>query len=163
AARPSVAGIRLGVHPHQTRVVVDLTAAPDYNVFALADPPRIVIDLGGTELTLTDDQMPARRGRVAPVRAARPAPATARGPPGRAGRPARGTSRIALDLGAAGGVAQVQLLAGSAERPYRLVVDLEEVVADGGAAPAVADVPAVADPPTAPAAAPRPEQKPAAA
>jgi N-acetylmuramoyl-L-alanine amidase len=132
AAKPAVSGVRLGLHPGTTRVVVDLSGAPEYQVFALADPPRIVIDLTGTDLDLAEDKIPGKRGLVEGVRAGRPAP---------------GMSRITLDLTDPSRIAKVQLLPGSDSRPYRLVVDLAKGAppADG---PMPADAPA-ADAPTA--------------
>ncbi|MBX6320664.1 MAG: N-acetylmuramoyl-L-alanine amidase [Rhodospirillaceae bacterium] len=124
AGEPAVAGVRLGLHPHLTRVVVDLTGAPDYRVFALDDPPRIVIDLSGAALDLSPDDLPGQRGLVAAVRAGRPAP---------------GVSRITIDLAATAAVADVELLKGSQRRPYRLVVDLTAEEPDADAVVARAD------------------------
>src|SRR5690606_41769173 len=45
AARPSVLDARLGIHPGMTRVVLELSEASAWRVFALPNPDRVVIDL----------------------------------------------------------------------------------------------------------------------
>ena len=44
-AAPAVVDIRSGLHPQMTRVVVELTEKVAYEVFTLADPYRVVVDL----------------------------------------------------------------------------------------------------------------------
>src|SRR5690554_6511483 len=44
-ARPAVLDARLGIHPDMTRVVLELSEASAWRVFALPNPNRVVIDL----------------------------------------------------------------------------------------------------------------------
>ncbi|WOJ95073.1 AMIN domain-containing protein [Congregibacter variabilis] len=48
AQSKSVTGLRLGVSPERTRVVVDLSAATEYRFFRLSNPERLVLDLSDT-------------------------------------------------------------------------------------------------------------------
>ena len=43
-------GFRVWTDPDKTRAVLDLDAVVDYQVFTLADPPRVVIDLPHSDL-----------------------------------------------------------------------------------------------------------------
>lgn len=49
-AAPASAGIRVGREAGRTRMVVDLSAAPRFDLFELSGPDRIVIDLKNTQL-----------------------------------------------------------------------------------------------------------------
>lgn len=112
AGQPSVLDVRLGVHPDMTRVVIDLTEAPGYRIFTLADPYRVVIDLTEVSWKLPDDRVPEGRGVVQALRYGLFAP---------------GTSRVVLDLAGPTRIRDVQLLPAASAMPIRLVVDLEEV------------------------------------
>ena len=48
-SKPLVLGIRLGLHPDATRLVLELSAPPAYRVTLLDGPPRIAIDLTDVE------------------------------------------------------------------------------------------------------------------
>jgi N-acetylmuramoyl-L-alanine amidase len=127
AAQPSVLDVRVGVHPDMTRVVIDLTEAPGYRIFTLADPYRVVIDLTEVGWQLPDGRVPAGRGFIQSLRFGLFAP---------------GTSRVVLDLSEPTRVRQVQLLPAASAAPVRLVIDLEEAdeasfIASIGAAPIV--------------------------
>ena len=127
AAQPSVLDVRVGVHPDMTRVVIDLTEAPGYRIFTLADPYRVVIDLTEVGWQLPDGRVPAGRGFIQSLRFGLFAP---------------GTSRVVLDLSEPTRVRQVQLLPSASAAPVRLVIDLEEAdeasfIASIGAAPIV--------------------------
>ena len=41
-------GVRMHEAPEYTRVVFDISGPVDYELFSLADPARVVIDLAGT-------------------------------------------------------------------------------------------------------------------
>ncbi|MDB4476028.1 AMIN domain-containing protein [bacterium] len=45
AQSKSVTGLRLGISPERTRVVVDLSAATEYRFFRLSDPELVVLDI----------------------------------------------------------------------------------------------------------------------
>lgn len=51
AAAPSITAIRHGVRGEQIRVVIDLNAKPDYEVFDVENPDRIAINLKGTRIS----------------------------------------------------------------------------------------------------------------
>ena len=50
AATPTVTGVRVWAGPDQTRVVLDLTAPSKHQLFTLAGPDRLVVDLAGASL-----------------------------------------------------------------------------------------------------------------
>ena len=50
SAAPSVTDVRLGPYGEGTRLIVELTGAVEFEVFALARPERLVIDLPPVEL-----------------------------------------------------------------------------------------------------------------
>ncbi len=62
-----VEGLRVWSGPASTRIVLDLSTATAYRVFALDAPNRIVIDLTDAQISLPID-IPAPRGFVAGVR-----------------------------------------------------------------------------------------------
>ena len=69
-----------------TRATIDLATAPEYRLFTLAGPDRLVLDLPGTTLA-AGVRLPGANGLVAGVRTGAPVP---------------GTLRIVFDLGRAG-------------------------------------------------------------
>ena len=111
-AKPAVTDAKLGVEPDRTRVVLDLTAATSFKVFALADPQRVVIDLDEVDWKIPAGRKLQGRGLVAAMRY---------------GLFKVGTSRIVLDLAAPAAVAQVTLLDKSGSDPRRLLIDLTPV------------------------------------
>jgi N-acetylmuramoyl-L-alanine amidase len=108
AAAPTVVDIRSGLHPDKTRVVVELTEQVVYEVFTLADPYRVVVDL--PEL----------------VWQVRPEPDIAKGLIGnlRYGVFRPGTSRIVVDATGPVSVA-ASLLPPGQGGGHRLVLDLK--------------------------------------
>ena len=66
-----------------TRATLDLATLPDYRMFPLANPARLVIDLPGTTLA-PGARLPGANGLISAVRSGQPEP---------------GTLRIVLDLG----------------------------------------------------------------
>ncbi|WP_374384008.1 N-acetylmuramoyl-L-alanine amidase [Dongia sp.] len=111
-AKPAVTDAKLGVEPDRTRVVLDLTAATGFKVFALADPQRVVIDLDEVDWQIPAGRKLQGRGLVAAMRY---------------GLFKVGTSRIVLDLAAPAAVTQVTLLDKSGSDPRRLLIDLTPV------------------------------------
>lgn len=109
-AKPAVLDVRLGLHPDKTRVVLDLTEAPGYRIFPLAQPYRMVVDLTEVDWRLPDGHAPEGRGLVQSLRYGLFAP---------------GTSRVVLDLAGPTHVREVQLLPATGSAPVRLVIDLE--------------------------------------
>ncbi|MFQ5785970.1 MAG: N-acetylmuramoyl-L-alanine amidase [Alphaproteobacteria bacterium] len=113
-AKPAVVGVRIGVHPDSTRVVLDLTANLDYRVFTLPTPYRVVIDLPEVEWRVTTANLAPGRGLVQRFRYGLFRP---------------GTSRLVVDVGAPVSVRKVFMLRPTADFGYRLVLDLAAVAA----------------------------------
>mgnify|MGYP003331392228 FL=1 len=72
-ADPEITGMRLWHGPDRTRLVMDLTAAVEYEIFTLTDPDRLVIDLAGTGLK-EEMQLPDGDGPIQRIRTGRPDP-----------------------------------------------------------------------------------------
>ncbi|MGH8135986.1 MAG: N-acetylmuramoyl-L-alanine amidase [Steroidobacteraceae bacterium] len=70
AAATELEEVRLWASPDSTRVVLDLSAAVSYSVFALADPDRVVIDLEQTGADVVQLPAAATVGVVSGVRIA---------------------------------------------------------------------------------------------
>lgn len=100
---------RLAGDAERTRFALDLSAAPETGVFALADPYRIVIDLGDVAFDLPAGTGTEARGLVKGWRF---------------GEIARGKARIVLDLTGPVSVDSTVWLPPAGEEPGRLVVDL---------------------------------------
>jgi N-acetylmuramoyl-L-alanine amidase len=109
-AKPAVTDAKLGVEPELTRVVLDLSAATGFKVFALADPQRVVIDLDEVDWQIPAGRKLQGRGLVAAMRY---------------GLFKVGTSRIVLDLAAPATVSQVALVDKTEKLPRRLLIDLK--------------------------------------
>lgn len=81
ASLPAAAGtarvtdVRLWSGPEGTRLVIELSAPAEYDVFALDDPHRIVVDLANTTLPASET-LPAGQG---PVKALRSGPQSGHG------------------------------------------------------------------------------------
>jgi N-acetylmuramoyl-L-alanine amidase len=109
-AEPAVTALRIGEDANKTRIVFELSRKVAYQVHAVADPYRVVIDL------------PAVAWGIKPAR-----------PPGglisdyRFGLFKPGTSRIVLDVQRPVEIAKSFLLEPEGTFPYRLVVDLRPV------------------------------------
>ncbi|WP_282605627.1 N-acetylmuramoyl-L-alanine amidase [Pelagibius sp. Alg239-R121] len=120
-AKPNVSVIRIGEHPDKTRLVLELSEAPNYRVFLLPNPYRVVIDLPELDWTVPENRIPDGRGVIEALRF---------------GLFAAGTSRVVLDLKQPALVKSVFVLPPKDGRPHRLVVDVEPVsVAAFNAAP----------------------------
>ncbi|WP_334129126.1 N-acetylmuramoyl-L-alanine amidase [Sneathiella sp.] len=105
-----VSAVRLGQHETKTRFVMELNAAPTFDVFLLADPYRIVIDL--PELTWrAGDTSLHRKGVVRNFRW---------------GLFKKGTSRVVLDVTGPVKILQTAVLPPSSGMPWRFFMDIQE-------------------------------------
>ncbi len=108
AAAVELQDVRLWASPESTRVVLDLSGPPDFNVFTLSGPERVVLDLDATRFDAARLRLPAASGLVAGLRIAE-----------REG----GALRLVLDLGS-----RVRpnsfLTPPNASYGHRLVIDL---------------------------------------
>lgn len=105
-----VSSARLGQHTDKTRFVLEMSAAPKYNVFLLADPYRIVIDL--PELNWQADENAGRKkGLVENYRF---------------GLFKKDTSRVVLDVGAPVKILRTVTLPPSSGKPYRFFIDIQK-------------------------------------
>ncbi|NMH65312.1 N-acetylmuramoyl-L-alanine amidase [Shewanella salipaludis] len=111
AAANKLDGVRIWAAPESTRVVFDLSSAPDYSQFTLTGPYRLVVDLKQTSTSLKLADIANNSKLVKRVRASQ--------------SPEKGTLRLVIDL--AKPVA-ANLFSLPATPPYgnRLVVDLED-------------------------------------
>lgn len=112
-ARPVVSDVSLTGDATQASIDVVLSSAPQFHVFYLADPYRIVID------------MPAVDWRATPLAAEQETLVTGL----RHGVPKTGISRLVLDLAAPARVASADYLAGDGSTQTRLRINLEAVSA----------------------------------
>ena len=60
ASPARVTDVRLWSGPEGTRLVIELSAPVEYDVFALDDPDRIVVDLANTTLPANESLPPGR-------------------------------------------------------------------------------------------------------
>lgn len=70
-AATEVEGVRLWRAPDHTRLVFDLSGPAEHNLFTLADPHRVVIDISDTRLRAQLDALPLDNTPIARVRHAR--------------------------------------------------------------------------------------------
>ena len=133
-AQPMVSQVRIGEHPDKTRFVMELSEAPRYRVFTLADPFRVVIDLPELRWAPGRGEGDQKGGLIAAMRFGLFAP---------------GTSRVVLDLSAPARVSRVFVLPPTGNYPYRLVIDVVPVSRASFLAARAA--PIVSDPPLDPA------------
>ncbi|WP_299797550.1 N-acetylmuramoyl-L-alanine amidase [uncultured Shewanella sp.] len=104
-------GVRIWAAPESTRVVFDLSKAPDFTYFTLTGPYRLVVDLKGTSTSLNLKKVANNSKIVKRVRISKP--------------PSKGTLRLVIDLTKP---VKANLFALSPTAPYgnRLVVDLDD-------------------------------------
>jgi N-acetylmuramoyl-L-alanine amidase len=100
---------RLGGDPKRTRFVLDLDREVPFNVFALADPYRVIIDLPQIAFQLPAGAGDKGRGLVSAYRF---------------GLIAVGKSRVVLDIDAPARIEKAFALPPQDGQPARLVVDL---------------------------------------
>jgi len=110
AAEPIViSSLRLGVHPDHTRIVLDMTGAPQMQIFNLKDPDRIVVDLKGAEFSISGPYAPPTSGVISQYRYGLFKP---------------GLSRLVLDLRKSALIKQSFFLPGSNGKGNRFVIDI---------------------------------------
>jgi N-acetylmuramoyl-L-alanine amidase len=112
AAKPGVSVIRIGEHADKTRLVLEISEAPNYRVFLLPNPYRVVIDLPELDWSVPERKIPQGRGAIGALRFGLFAP---------------GTSRVVLDLNQPVLIKEVFVLPPKEGLPYRMVVDIEPV------------------------------------
>jgi N-acetylmuramoyl-L-alanine amidase len=109
AAAPQVTGVRVGVYPAKTRIVLDVTGAVKFSSFILPEPYRVVLDM--SEVTWSSSlKNPPKGGLVTGMRFGLFKP---------------GSSRVVLDSVGPVRVAKAFMIPPSGKnRSYRLVVDI---------------------------------------
>ena len=107
----SVTDVRIGQHGNTTRFVLDLTDSVEYQVFALADPDRIVIDVPQFLWTAPDKDLEAKAGLISGYRYGVFQP---------------GQSRLVLDLDQPALVKRAFLIPPQGDVGYRFVLDIEK-------------------------------------
>ncbi|MEE8334677.1 MAG: N-acetylmuramoyl-L-alanine amidase [Alphaproteobacteria bacterium] len=110
-AAPLVQSVRVGDYPAKTRFVLDLTAPVRFDVFTLANPYRVVIDLPEVGWKIRPGSAP--RSRL--IRGYR------------LGLFQPGNSRVVIDVARPVVVAKAFLLPPGDKRAHRLVIDLKPV------------------------------------
>ncbi len=68
ATAVQVNAVRLWAGPENTRVVLDLSAPAAHEVFTLANPDRVVVDIPSGRLSLTEQSLPTVAGVVRDIR-----------------------------------------------------------------------------------------------
>jgi len=111
-------GFRVWTDPEKTRAVLDLDSLVDYQVFTLADPPRVVIDLPHSALDHALRLVDEHAGVIEKVRH---------------GRPNKDTLRIVLDLQNSSTLKSF-MLDPTGDYGHRLVIDLFPENGAGGSA-----------------------------
>ena len=114
ASAPSVTDVQLDRYGEGTRIVVELTEAVEFEIFALARPQRLVVDLSPVDWELPEKTLAFGRDGVAQIRF---------------GRFRADTSRIVIDLERPLVLGRAQWLEADAVSgaPYRLILDLAPV------------------------------------
>ena len=105
-----VSSVRLGLHEDKTRFVMEMSAEPKYDVFLLADPYRIVIDLPELDWR-ADDSGGRQKGIVQNYRF---------------GLFKKDTSRVVLDVGGPVTILRTVILPPSSGKPYRFFIDIQK-------------------------------------
>jgi N-acetylmuramoyl-L-alanine amidase len=114
-ANPAVTGIRMGAQAESTRVVFDLTADLQHNIFTLPDPYRVVVDLPEVQWRLPANAQSVSQGMVQRFRYGLFKP---------------GVSRVVLDMSGPVVVSRSFMLQPTADFAWRLVLDLAPVSVD---------------------------------
>ena len=109
AATVTVTGVRIGVHPDRTRVVLDISEPVTSTIFALADPYRVIVDLPEMTWKASSSSFAARGGFIAGLRFGLFKP---------------GKSRLVLDASGPVKVSRSFIVPPGNGRGYRFVVDL---------------------------------------
>ncbi len=108
-AETAVHDIRIGIHREMTRVVLDLDAKVGFQIFTLADPYRIVVDLPDIRWLVPPAVARRKGGLVAGLRYGQYQP---------------GNARVVLDLKKPGTVSKSFIIPASKNNDPRLVIDI---------------------------------------
>ena len=107
----TVTDVRVGQHGDTTRFVLDLTGTVEYQVFALADPDRIVVDLPQFQWSASEKDGQTKHGLISGYRYGVFQP---------------GQSRLVLDLDKPAKIKRVFLIPPRGDFGYRFVIDIEQ-------------------------------------
>ncbi|MEH6402969.1 MAG: N-acetylmuramoyl-L-alanine amidase [Sneathiella sp.] len=109
ASAMEVSSVRLGVHSDKTRFVMEMSEKPNYNIFFLSNPYRIVIDM--QEVNWKASALGGKgKGVIQDYRY---------------GLFRKGTSRVVLDLKAPVKILRKVILPPSEGKPYRFFIDVQ--------------------------------------
>ncbi len=107
-AKSTVTSVRIGDYASKTRIVLELSGKVSFNVFSLADPYRVVVDLPEVDWRLKVDAVrPGKRITGFRFGLFRP-----------------GQSRVVIDVARPVSVTNTFILEPDSKRGYRLVIDL---------------------------------------
>jgi len=112
AAKPDIVAARIGGHPDKTRFVLELSQEPQFRVFTLPDPFRVVIDLPEFNWRVNSKNTPRAGGVIKAMRFGLFAP---------------GTSRVVLDVAKPVLLDKVFVILPDGKKPYRFVLDARPV------------------------------------
>ena len=107
----TVTDVRIGQHGNTTRFVLDLTGTVEYQVFALASPDRIVVDLPQFQWSASEKEGESKHGLIAGYRYGVFQP---------------GQSRLVLDLDKPAIIKRAFLIPPRGDFGYRFVIDIQE-------------------------------------
>ncbi|MBO6825000.1 MAG: N-acetylmuramoyl-L-alanine amidase [Sneathiella sp.] len=107
-AATEVEAVRMGIHPDKTRFVVELADKPEYRIFYLQNPNRIVIDMQELNWDKANTKN-RKRGFISNYRY---------------GLFRQGTSRIVLDLKQPVKILRQVILPPAEGKPYRFFIDI---------------------------------------
>ncbi|WP_169569094.1 N-acetylmuramoyl-L-alanine amidase [Sneathiella limimaris] len=110
AAPANITSVRLGIHPDKTRFVLEIDEKPEYRIFYLPNPDRLVIDMQQVNWQ-TSDKSKAGIGLIENYRY---------------GLFRQGTSRIVLDLKQPVELIREETLPPSEGKPYRFFIDIRK-------------------------------------
>jgi N-acetylmuramoyl-L-alanine amidase len=130
AEQGTLLGVRLGVHPDKTRIVLDVSARPEYRLSLLSNPNRLVIILPGIPWADVSARLPAPNGVVQ----------------GFAGEPAGTGTQLIVRLATPAEIKAADTLLASDSAPARLFVDLVPAASTGETLPEAPVEQANADP-----------------
>ena len=77
-SNPDAIDVRIGTDSGRTRFVLELSEAPSYRIFTLADPYRVVIDLPALNWSIPVDDKMRDQGSISALRFGLFSPATSR-------------------------------------------------------------------------------------
>jgi len=114
ASAMDVSSVRLGIHSDKTRFVMEMSEKPNYNIFFLSNPYRIVIDM--QEVNWKASALGGKgKGIIKDYRY---------------GLFRKGTSRVVLDLKAPVRILRKVILPPSEGKPYRFFIDVQKTTND---------------------------------